>query len=102
MAQKPKHREISSQLRADIAAGRFSAHQRLPSEPQLVRQFGVSRPTIGRALLDLQAEGLIERRAGSGTYLRPAAPAAVAASESFSKVRRFILDDIIVLLVSAS
>ena len=81
MAQTPKHREISSQLRADIAAGRFSAHQRLPSEPQLVRQFGVSRPTIGRALLDLQAEGLIERRAGSGTYLRPAAPAAVAARQ---------------------
>ncbi len=78
MAQKPKHREISRQLRADIAAGRYGADNRLPSEPQLVKQFGVSRPTIGRALRDLQTEGLIERRAGSGTYVRSSAPAPVA------------------------
>ncbi len=75
MAQKPKHQEISRQLRADIAAGRYGADKRLPSEPQLVKKFGVSRPTVGRALQDLQAEGLIERRAGSGTYVRKAADA---------------------------
>ncbi len=70
MSDQPKHREVSRQLRADIAAGRYAAGTRLPSEPQLVKKFGVSRPTIGRALLDLQNEGLIERRAGSGTYVR--------------------------------
>ena len=78
MAQKPKHREISRQLRADIATGRYGAGKCLPSEPQLVKQFGVSRPTVGRALLDLQAEGLIERRVGSGTYVRATAAATVA------------------------
>ena len=52
MAENPKHRDISRQLRADIAAGRYVAGARLPSEPQLVKQFGVSRPTVGRALLD--------------------------------------------------
>jgi len=57
MAENPKHRDISRRLRADIAAGRYAAGARLPSEPQLVKQFGVSRPTIGRALLDLQNEG---------------------------------------------
>ena len=76
----PKHRDISRQLRADIAAGRYAAGARLPSEPQLVKQFGVSRPTVGRALLDLQNEGLIERRAGSGTYVKGGAPAQAAAS----------------------
>jgi DNA-binding LacI/PurR family transcriptional regulator len=80
MAQRPKHREISRQLRADIAAGRYGADNRLPSEPQLARKFGVSRPTVARALLDLQTEGLIERRAGSGTYVRSSAPGAAAAS----------------------
>ena len=54
MVQKTKHREISRQLRANIAAGRYGADHRLPSEPQLVKQFGVSRPTVARALLDLQ------------------------------------------------
>ena len=80
MARKPKHQEISRQLRADIAAGRYAADARLPSESQLVRRFNVSRPTVARALLDLQTEGLIERRAGSGTYLRASAPVAAAAS----------------------
>jgi len=80
MAQTPKHRDVSRQLRADIAAGRYAAGARLPSEPQLVKQFGVSRPTVGRALLDLQNEGLIERRAGSGTYVKGGAPAQAAAS----------------------
>ncbi|MDB6068594.1 MAG: araR [Pedosphaera sp.] len=50
--------------------GKYAADSRLPSEAQLVKRFGVSRPTIGRALRDLQAEGLIERRAGSGTYVK--------------------------------
>jgi DNA-binding LacI/PurR family transcriptional regulator len=80
MAENPKHRDISRQLRADIAAGRYVAGARIPSEPQLVKQFGVSRPTVGRALLDLQKEGLIERRAGSGTYVKGGAPAQAAAS----------------------
>jgi LacI family transcriptional regulator len=43
----------------------------------------VSRPTVARALLDLANEGLIERRAGSGTYVRAVAPGAVAAGRHF-------------------
>src|SRR6266542_2122654 len=74
MSLAPKHREISRELLADIAGGKYGPAGRLPSEAQLVKKFGVSRPTVARALLDLQSEGLIERRAGSGTYVRPAAP----------------------------
>jgi LacI family transcriptional regulator len=74
MIPTPKHREISRQLLAEIGMGKYGAGGRLPSETQLVQRFGVSRPTIGRALRDLQAEGLIERRAGSGTYVRNQTP----------------------------
>jgi DNA-binding LacI/PurR family transcriptional regulator len=73
VAVEPKHRAISRQLLADISAGKYRAADRLPSEAQLVKTFRVSRPTVARALQDLQAEGLIERRAGSGTYLRHSA-----------------------------
>jgi LacI family transcriptional regulator len=69
-----KHREISRQLLTDIAAGKYGPSGRLPSEAQLVKKFRVSRPTVARALRDLQAEGLIERRAGSGTYVRRHTP----------------------------
>jgi DNA-binding LacI/PurR family transcriptional regulator len=79
MTREPKHRELSRHLRDQIASGRYAPGARLPSESQLVRQFGVSRPTVARALLDLREEGLIERRAGSGTYVRARAPALTAA-----------------------
>ena len=74
MSTSQKHPKISRYLAGAIAAGKYARGARLPSEAQLVKQFGVSRPTVRRALLDLETEGLIERRAGSGTYVRsPAA-----------------------------
>src|SRR3954469_20191144 len=70
MGTDPKHRTVSRQLATDIATGKYRPGARLPSEAQLVKRFRVSRPTVGRALRDLQEQCLIERRAGSGTYLR--------------------------------
>lgn len=80
MNKRLKHQELSSQLRSEIAAGRYTAGNRLPSEAQLVEQFAISRPTVARALQDLQNEGLIERRAGSGTYVRNSGPGTAAIS----------------------
>lgn len=65
-----KHRAISRELATEILAGKYRPSGRLPSEARLVQRFKVSRPTIGRALRSLQEQGLVERRAGSGTYVR--------------------------------
>ena len=70
-----KHREIYRALVAEIADGQYNGTQRLPSETQLVRRFGVSRPTAARALRDLQSEGVVERRVGAGSFLRKGAKA---------------------------
>ena len=75
MPEQPIHRKISDFYREAILSGKFGKAQRLPSEAQLVEQFGTSRPTVARAMRDLQAEGLIERRAGSGSYVRSMAAA---------------------------
>ena len=64
--------EVYSALRRDIQSGRLANGDRLPSEADLVRLFGASRITVGRAVRDLQAAGLVERRAGSGTFVRSA------------------------------
>ncbi len=72
----PKHQQVFETLKAEIAAGHYDKSERLPSEAQLVRRFGVSRPTVSRALRDLKATGLLERRPGSGTYLSQQARAA--------------------------
>ena len=72
MSSEPKHQAISRELLAEIAAGKYGPTGRLPSEAQLVRRFGVSRPTVARALRDLQEQGLVERRVGSGSFARTA------------------------------
>jgi len=70
MKKPHRHQQISGELLTEILAGKHDNVQRLPSESQLVKRFGVSRPTVARALLDLKAKGILDRRAGSGTYLR--------------------------------
>lgn len=62
--------DIARQLREELLSGRYGVDGRMPSEAQLVRRFGVSRPTVARALRVLGDEGLLERRAGSGTFVR--------------------------------
>ena len=66
----PKYRQILDDLRKEIQMGRHKPGDRLPSEADLGDKYDVSRLTIQRVLKELQIEELIERRAGSGTYVR--------------------------------
>src|SRR5438876_5782570 len=78
VATKPdlsKHERIRQTLIEAIASGEYEAGQRLPSELELVKTFGASRPTVNRALRELQLSGVIERRAGSGSYVKADAAA---------------------------
>ncbi len=70
-AGSSKHEEVFSTLLREIQHGRWKEGDRLPSESQLVERFGHSRITVGRALRDLQTAGIINRRAGSGSYVSP-------------------------------
>jgi DNA-binding LacI/PurR family transcriptional regulator len=71
----PKHKQVYGALERGIRSGQWKGGERLPSEAELVRQFGASRITVGRAVRDLAAAGLVDRRAGSGTFVRVARPA---------------------------
>ncbi len=66
----PKYQQVFEKLSQDILTGRYKSGQKLPSEAALVRQFGTSRITVGRAVRELKERGLVERIAGSGTYVR--------------------------------
>jgi GntR family transcriptional regulator of arabinose operon len=68
----PRYRQVYGALERGIRSGRWKLGDRLPSEAQLVRDFGASRITVGRAVRDLQLAGLVERHAGSGTFVRAA------------------------------
>jgi DNA-binding LacI/PurR family transcriptional regulator len=67
---KPKHRQVFDALSRDIQAGRYPPGQKFPSEAALMKRFHVSRITAGRAVNDLQERGMVERFAGSGTYVK--------------------------------
>lgn len=69
-AAKPKYQKLFESLKADILSGRFKPGQKLPSEAALVNRSGASRITVGRAIRELQIIGLVDRIAGSGTYVR--------------------------------
>lgn len=72
--EKVRPRKVSAiaaeQIVEAITNGSFPMGSKLPSEFDLADQMGVSRPTIREALSALQAAGLIESKAGSGSYVR--------------------------------
>lgn len=65
-----KARRVYLLLRDEMSNGTYGAGATLPGEQRLAEHFGVSRVTIRRALDALESDGLIERRAGSGTTVR--------------------------------
>ena len=65
----PLYYQLEGLLREKIASGNFVAGDRLPTESELIQQYGVSRITVRQALTALAEEGLIERRQGRGTFV---------------------------------
>lgn len=68
-ADEPLHHALRARLRELIAGARPG--DRLPSERSLSQRWGVARMTVRNATDGLVAEGLVERRQGSGTYVLP-------------------------------
>jgi len=55
-------------LKKELARGRWPPGTLMPSDAELVAQFGVSRMTVTRALRELRSEGLVNRLQGVGTF----------------------------------
>ncbi|GAA4052393.1 phosphonate metabolism transcriptional regulator PhnF [Arthrobacter methylotrophus] len=62
-------RLIAEGLRRDILDGAAPSGSRLPSENELAARFGVHRNTVRQAVSALTAEGLVDSRRGSGTFV---------------------------------
>ena len=60
------------QLRQRITSGAWEVGQRLPTEPELAADLGISRNTVREAMRVLAFSGLVEIRQGDGSYLRTA------------------------------
>lgn len=65
----PMFQRIKDWLLAEIKNGRWKEGDLIPSEQALVREFGVARMTVNRAVRELTAEQVLTRRQGAGTYV---------------------------------
>ncbi|RKH69011.1 MocR-like pyridoxine biosynthesis transcription factor PdxR [Corallococcus llansteffanensis] len=63
------HRQLYERLREAILSGALAPRSRLPSTRTLAREWGVSRGTVEGAFSQLDAEGFLERRVGSGSVV---------------------------------
>ena len=70
----PLAAQISAQLQAAVADGALRAGDRLPSSRDLALTLGVSRTVVTNAYARLFAEGWLEGRPGSGTYVADVTP----------------------------
>ena len=68
----PRYQQLKAHVVANIQAGRLRPLDRVPSEQDLVRRFGVSRMTANRALRELASEGIVVRQSGVGTFVAEA------------------------------
>lgn len=72
----PLNRQIYQLMREAVLRGDWAAQTRLPSSRELAEETGLSRNTVTHAYQQLLAEGFIETRAGSGTFVSDTRPAA--------------------------
>jgi GntR family transcriptional regulator len=68
-SQVPLYYQLASLLRNKISSGEFAVGVKIPTEAELVIDYGVSRITVRQALRSLEEEGLIRREAGRGTFV---------------------------------
>ena len=79
---KAPYRAIKDYVKRQIAASVWRPGMMIPSESELVREFGVARMTVHRALTELTHEGLLGREQGRGTFVAELSPVS-----SFLRVR---------------
>ena len=75
-----QHALVYQRVREAIAAGTLCPGTRLPSARQLARDWRVTRGAVDEAYAQLQQEGLVQRRVGSGSWVHVAPPAAAPAT----------------------
>ena len=66
---RPRAVQVRHELTQRIDSGALAAGSRLPSEPALATELGVSRATLREALRAMESEGLLRRMWGSGTFV---------------------------------
>jgi len=82
----PLYQQVQDYLRNHIQTGQLAPNMRLPATRRLAKDLGVSRITIQNAYANLESEGLITNREGSGSYVAPPVMMKTPVSQSSSSL----------------
>ncbi|CAM5738237.1 GntR family transcriptional regulator OS=Streptomyces microflavus OX=1919 GN=G3I39_26155 PE=4 SV=1 [Streptomyces microflavus] len=66
---RPPYEQVASSLGAAVRTRKIAPGEKLPSQKELTEHYGFARATIQRALRDLEDEGLVVSRKGSGVFI---------------------------------
>ncbi len=91
----PLYAQIAARVKVAIAAGELRAGDGLPSVRQLAAELRVNPATVVQAYRQLEADGCVEMRQGSGTFVSDVAPdrrARERATEARRLIRSFLAD----------
>jgi GntR family transcriptional regulator / MocR family aminotransferase len=81
----PMHRQLYNELREAVLSGRLGPGARLPSTRELAEELRVSRNTVMSAFDQLLAEGYLEGKVGSGTYVAEKLPEEMLVARSAAR-----------------
>jgi GntR family transcriptional regulator len=70
LAPVPRYRQIANIIRRRIESGELQPERPIPSEAQIMQEFGVARATARHAAELLRDEGLVVKVPGLGTFVR--------------------------------
>ncbi|WP_342590561.1 GntR family transcriptional regulator [Rhodoferax aquaticus] len=87
-ARAPLYRLLAKRLEQEIRTGHFRVDEALPPERELVASHGVSRVTARKAIDLLVAQGLVQRRHGSGNFIAPRLEQNLSGLTGFSEEMR--------------
>lgn len=83
--------QVAEALSAEIRSGRLGAGDRLPTEAELVAQFGVSRTVVREAMSRLKSLGLVDSRQGSGVFVKRAGFSPLNFDARFAESRQAVI-----------
>ena len=69
VSSSPLYHQLMQRIADDLEKGNYAVGSRIPPEHELEETYQVSRVTVRRALAELTAEGLLERKQGKGTFV---------------------------------
>lgn len=70
----PLYHQLADLVMEQIRSGVYLPGQMIPSETGLAKEYGIGRPTVRQAMNILVQKGLIQRRRGAGTFVKPPLP----------------------------